>query len=174
MGGWVSVVFASRGIYRFCKYRNSFNKGLTSQLRSLRSNFEVAADTLHPKWRQLLEIIGQRSAPLYDGHPHAWVVSGGKMPQRLCSTYGKPEEFNFQFIEDSVIDTQVWRSDDPRQEPSIDPDLCPDCEQAQSDSVEDNRCRCFPNLYPRPQSAVSLQISSMANGKNNGVIARCV
>lgn len=174
MGGWVSIVFASWGIYRFCKYRTSFNKGLTARLRNLRSSFEVAADTLHPEWRQLLEVIGQRSVPLYHGHPHSWVIGRNKLPLQLCSTYTHmDEEFNFRFIEESVLDTHNWGQDDPRREPGIDSDICLDCGQYQSENVENNRCRCFSNLYTN-RSAVPVQIRSLSNGKNNGVIACCV
>ena len=56
--GWASLVFAGMGIYRFCKYRVGFDKDAMRRLRNLRKRLEVAADTLHPHWRQLLAIVG--------------------------------------------------------------------------------------------------------------------
>ncbi|KAK2766086.1 hypothetical protein FQN54_007601 [Arachnomyces sp. PD_36] len=136
--------------------------------------FEVAADTLHPEWRQLLEVIGQRSVPLYHGHPHSWVISSNKLPLQLCSTYTHTEEeFNFQFIEESVLDRRIWDSDDPRRESSIDLKLCLECGLYQSEDIKSNKCRCFSSLYGNPRSPVPIQICNLPNGKNNGVIA-CV
>ncbi|KAL1632612.1 hypothetical protein SLS56_003511 [Neofusicoccum ribis] len=59
--GWVALVFAGMGIYRFCKYRISFDKEAMQRLASLRPRLEVAADTLQPQWRQLLSFIGEPS-----------------------------------------------------------------------------------------------------------------
>ncbi|KAF7591187.1 hypothetical protein BBP40_001902 [Aspergillus hancockii] len=59
-GGWASLIFASAGVYRFCKYRTGFGDGFSTRLRHIRSSLEVAADTLHPEWRDLLQVIGQR------------------------------------------------------------------------------------------------------------------
>lgn len=69
-GGWAALVFAGMGLYRFCKYRVSFTDETYQTLRSLRHRFEVAADTLHPHWRQLLGIIGGPIDRKYTGHPH--------------------------------------------------------------------------------------------------------
>lgn len=67
-GGWPSLTFAGTGVYRFCKYELGFNEGLTTCLSQLASSFEVAADTLHPGYRQLLRVIGQDGPPRYQGH----------------------------------------------------------------------------------------------------------
>lgn len=75
-GGWAALVFAGMGLYRFCKYRVSFTEETFETLRRLRHRFEVAADTLHPRWRVLLGIIGESTARKYNGHPHDWVVNG--------------------------------------------------------------------------------------------------
>ena len=45
-GGWVCLVFAGMGIYRFCKYRIGFDPESMAILRRTRARFEVAADTL--------------------------------------------------------------------------------------------------------------------------------
>ena len=49
--GWVALVFAGLGIYRFCKYRVGFDDEAMGRLKSLASRFEVAADTIQPHWR---------------------------------------------------------------------------------------------------------------------------
>jgi hypothetical protein len=66
-GGWVSLVFASMGIYRFCKYRQDFTPQNMATLKRMRPRFEVAADTIHPEWRQLLSIIGEETSCMYLG-----------------------------------------------------------------------------------------------------------
>ena len=58
-GGWAALVFAGAGLYRFCKYRGELTKETFDTLGKLRHRFEVAADTLHPRWRQLLGIVGR-------------------------------------------------------------------------------------------------------------------
>ena len=68
-GGWVALVFAGMGLYRFCKYRVSFTEETFDKLRALRHRFEVAADTLHPRWRTLLDIVGESTQTKYRGHP---------------------------------------------------------------------------------------------------------
>ena len=173
-GGWVALTFASSGIYRFCKYRTGFDEGLMSRLRQLRSSLEVAADTLHPEWRQLLEVIGQRSQPLYSGHPNEWVTRNGEMALPLHSTYPHLSSFDYQFIEESVLDRHVFGADDPRRVPRMSPDHCQECGQLQSDNVQHNRCMCFPSLYGSPRSPPPLQIFQTPNGKNNGIVSRCV
>ena len=87
-GGWVALVFAGMGLYRFCKYRVSFTEETFDTLRALRHRFEVAADTLHPRWRILLGIIDESTQPKYRGHPHDWVVNGpGHEAIPLSQTY---------------------------------------------------------------------------------------
>lgn len=80
-GGWVALVFAGMGLYRFCKYRVSFTEETFETLRALRHRFEVAADTLHPRWRILLGIVGEPTQPKYRGHPHDWVVRQPSSPK---------------------------------------------------------------------------------------------
>lgn len=75
-GGWAALVFAGMGLYRFCKYRVSFTEETFEILQALRHRFEVAADTLHPRWRILLGIVGESTTRKYAGHPHDWVVNG--------------------------------------------------------------------------------------------------
>lgn len=175
-GGWASLVFAGSGIYRFCKYRIGFNEGLTTQLRHLRQSFEVAADTLHPQWRQLLGIVGQASPPRYTGHPHQWVIVDSHPAQPLKSTYRHlgVEELDYQFIDKSVIDQDVFGSRDPRLMPQINPDICSTCAERQSDNITLNRCSCFPDLFGCLRLPTAVQVVGTQNGKNNGVVARRV
>ena len=55
--GWVALVFSGMGLYRLCKYRIDFDIEKFSRARALRMRMEVAADTLHHNWRQLLAIV---------------------------------------------------------------------------------------------------------------------
>lgn len=97
------------GFYRFCKYRVGSTKEAVQRLQRLRRRFEVAADTLHPHWRQLLSIIGEPSARVYDGHPHDWVVSEHSEPIPLRQTYLQwDSNFSFEHLEESVIDEDAW------------------------------------------------------------------
>ncbi|KLJ10672.1 hypothetical protein EMPG_13946 [Blastomyces silverae] len=174
-GGWASLAFASSGVYRFCKYRTGFDDAFISRLQQLRDSFEVAADTLHPEWRQLLEVIGQNSSLHYTGHPHEWVVTeNGTSVLPLSVTYPHiPGDFIYQFIDESTWDRDVFGAEDPRQVPDMDPHTCRQCHQYQSDNVQINRCMCFPSLYGNPRSPPPLQIFQTKNGKNNGVLTRC-
>lgn len=89
-GGWAALIFSGMGLYRFCKYRVSFTEETYQTLRSLRHRFEVAADCLHPRWRQLLAIVGEPLERKYEGHPHDWVVCGpGDEAIPLPVTYQK-------------------------------------------------------------------------------------
>jgi hypothetical protein len=56
-GGWVALVFAGMGIYRFCKYRIGFDRDSMQRLRSLRPALEVAADTLQYVFQLLSFLI---------------------------------------------------------------------------------------------------------------------
>lgn len=173
-GGWVSLIFATLGVYRFCKYRVGFDENLISQLRQLRPSFEVAADTLHPEWRGLLEVISQDSSPVYSGHPHQWVTRNGQDALPLQSTYSQIPGFNFQFIQDPVLDEDTFCGEDPRRIPSLDPCHCQECGQYQSDNVQQNRCACFPALFGSPKPRPPVQVFQTTNSKNNGVVSRAV
>ncbi|KAK0129758.1 hypothetical protein ONS96_000314 [Cadophora gregata f. sp. sojae] len=174
IGGWACLVFAGPGIYRFCKYRGSFGKNLTTRLSRLRMSLEVAADTIHPEWRKLLAIIGQDTQRLYFGHPHDWVVRDGMSPVTLKSTYTQwNSDFSFTHIEDSVLDRLAWRADDPRRIFGANTAFCNDCGYFQSQNVSSNECRCFPELYGACKVPVPVQVFRTPFGKNNGLIARC-
>lgn len=174
-GGWASLVFAGSGVYRLCKYRVGFDDGLISQLRCLRHALEVAADTLHPEWRQLLDIIGQKSSPQYPGHPHEWVILDAHPAQPLRSTYSHlGNELDYHFIEESVIDRAVFDAYDPRRTPHINPKFCPVCEQRQSDNISLNRCSCFPDMFGCVKLPPAVQVFRTESGKNNGIVARLV
>ncbi|PGH26750.1 hypothetical protein AJ80_01514 [Polytolypa hystricis UAMH7299] len=173
-GGWVSLIFASTGVYRICKYRTGFDEGLTPRLKQLRSSFEVAADTLHPQWRDFLEIIGQQSPRRYSGHPHDWVIMTTGPAVKLSATYARMiPDFSFRFIDESVVDATVFPERDPRIAPGIDPNFCHDCGQRQSNDVQVNRCMCFPTLYGSSKSPAPVQVFHTLNGRHNGVVARC-
>ncbi|KAL3452086.1 hypothetical protein BJX65DRAFT_320813 [Aspergillus insuetus] len=175
-GGWLSLIFASVGVYRFCKYRTEFGEILFSRLRQIRSSLEVAADTLHPEWRDLLRVIQQETPQVYHGHPHEWVtVATAEEPALpLASTYDHlklPDGFEYRFIEECILDTVF--TEDPRRVPDLDPDICPVCSARQSDIIEQNQCTCFPALFGGVRTPPPVQIFRTPNGKNNGVIARC-
>lgn len=183
-GGWAALVFAGMGIYRFCKYRIGFDKDSMQRLRNLRPAIEVAADTLHPNWRQLLTAIGEPSKQVYRGHPHDYVIClDGSPPVPLRATYLQWDpNFSYQHIEEPVIDEHAWGCDDPRWtppttstsgEPSALP-LCDTCGKEQSDDPKQNCCFCFPTLFgtakPLPPPVL---IFRTADGRNNGLMALC-
>jgi len=148
---------------------------MTTRLRQIRSSVEVAADTLHPEWRQLLDVIGQGSPRRYHGHPHEWVTMTSKPALALDVTYRHlTDDFNFQFIDECVLDGDVFPDEDPRRTPDIDPNICQACKELQSDDVQQNRCFCFPALFGGPKNPIPVQLFNTASGKNNGVVARCV
>lgn len=154
-----------------------FNEGLTTRLRQLASSFEVAADTLHPGWRDLLRVVSQGEPGHYRGHPHEWVTvaTGPAIP--LQSTYAHlqlPGGFQYQFVDESIVDRAVFGGVDPRRAHSLDPDVCPVCKGRQSDDIKLNCCYCFPSLFGGPRYPAAVQLFNTANGKNNGVVARCV
>lgn len=167
-------------MYRFCKYRAEFGELLFSRLDHIRASLEVAADTLHPEWRDLLQVIQQDTPPVYHGHPHEWVTTtrndGRALP--LDSTYGHlqsqlPNGFQYRFIDDCVLDSSIYGTD-PRRVPGLNnPDICALCHERQSDEVQKNQCMCFPALFGGVRGPVPVQIFC-TNGKNNGVVARCV
>ncbi|KAF4313328.1 hypothetical protein GTA08_BOTSDO01247 [Botryosphaeria dothidea] len=114
--GWVALVFAGMGIYRFCKYRISFDKEAMQRLACLRSRFEVAADTLQPQWRQLLSFIGESSERMYHGHAHDWVVEDQSRPIPLSITYLQWDpNFSYEHIDSSIVDVRTWGFSDPRE-----------------------------------------------------------
>ncbi|KAL3459095.1 hypothetical protein BJX64DRAFT_265275 [Aspergillus heterothallicus] len=175
-GGWASLIFASAGVYRFCKYRAEFGEILFSRLKHIRSSLEVAADTLHPGWRKLLRVIQQETPPVYYGHPHEWVtMATEEAAVPLASTYDRlklPNGFQYRFIDDSVPDINDF-TEDPRRVPDLDPNTCTVCNERQSDTIEQNHCNCFPTLYGGVRTPLPVQIFRTPNGKNNGVVARC-
>lgn len=116
-GGWVSLVFAGMGIYRFCKYRISFSDSSMAVLSRYRARFEVAADTLHPCWREMLSIVDAAQPRIYTGHPHDWVISteDAALPIPLRQTYLQWDSaFEFTHLDASVIDVEAWGATDPR------------------------------------------------------------
>lgn len=171
------MIFASAGVYRFCKYRTGFGEGFSTRLRHIRSSLEVAADTLHPDWRDLLQVIGQQETRQYHGHPHEWVTVTGRPAVPLSSTYEHlqlPNGFHFRFIDECVLDTAAFGTEDPRRVPEIDPDVCLVCKERQSDEIEKNHCSCFSTLFGGVRNPVPVQLFHTTSGKNNGVIARSV
>ncbi|CBY00615.1 hypothetical protein IAQ61_011526 [Plenodomus lingam] len=179
--GWAALVFAGMGIYRFCKYRVGFDKDAMRRLRNLRNRLEVAADTLHPQWRQLLTIVGESSTLRYPGHPHEWVVfEDGSEPAPLSQTYQIQDPyFNFEHIEESIIDGHVWGCEDPRWTPQISSVakvpggyVCALCKESQSDDPKVNACFCFPSLFGSVQrKPPPVQVYRTLEGKNNGIVA---
>ncbi|KAA8912747.1 SET domain protein [Sphaerosporella brunnea] len=174
-GGWAALIFAEDGIYTICKYRVGFNDSLFSQLLTLRTAFEIAADTVHPSWRQLLKIIpggDTASAPLYTGHPHQWTLGRAGAPVPLSESY--PWIRQYILIETSVVDTEKWGIGfDPRRTVLAETYECAECGQIQDDSPERNKCRCFSYVYGGVKMSPPVQIfDTDAAGKANGLVAR--
>lgn len=170
----MSLIFAGAGLYRFCKYRIGFTKDLNTRLGRSQSSLEVAADTIHPKWRDLLRWVGQESQSRYCGHPHDWVVSDTGKPVTLASTYTQwYPDFMFRHLEDSELD-EAWGNIDPRGSSRTITVYCSNCGHLQSDNVSLNECRCFPELYGSCKAPCAVQVFRSGPGKNNGLIARCV
>lgn len=126
------------------------------RMRNLRKRLEVAADTLHPHWRQLLAIVGDSPSIQYPGHPHDWVVSDdGSDPIPLRQTYQSHDPyFAFEHIEESIIDDYAWKGEDPRWIPQTNALVrgngqytCELCKEHQSDDPKLNSCFCFPSLF---------------------------
>ncbi|KAI1632716.1 hypothetical protein F4809DRAFT_653059 [Biscogniauxia mediterranea] len=183
-GGWASLVFAGMGIYRFCKYRIGFDRESMQRLSNLRPALEVAADTMHPNWRQLLSIVGEPSQRVYHGHPHDWVVSlDGSRPTPLRTTYLQWDPyFSFRHIEECVVDEQTWGCDDPRWTPPTGSAVarisampaCETCGKEQSDDPKLNSCFCFPSLFGCAKPSPSpVQVFRTPNGRSNGLLALC-
>ena len=177
--GWAALVFAGTGLYRFCKYRVSFTDETFETLKALRHRFEVAADTLHPRWRTLLDIIGESTEPKYTGHPHDWVVNGpGNEAIPLPKTYHQwDKNFSYTHLDDCVIDEDAWDDFDPRSvvaESDSAAYICQYCHKTQSDDPTQNTCDCHPNVFGTTKaSMVPMQVFRTPDGKNNGLIACC-
>lgn len=178
-GGWAALVFAGMGIYRFCKYRIGLNAESMQSLRRLRSRIEVAADTIHPNWRQLLVIVGESSQRRFTGPPHDWVVfPDGSDPVPLRSTYLQYDRlFSFEHLDEPIVDVNAWGGDDPRWVPPLDVvarlnalHTCRKCGQDQSDDAELNACHCFPSLFGGPRAlCCPVQVFRTPDGRNNGL-----
>lgn len=126
-----------------------------------------------------MHVIGQEEPRRYDGHPHDWVtVPGGDMAVPLSSTYGHlnlPNGFQYKFIDECILDPEVFGTDDPRVVPELETtDICQICKEKQSDDIKMNQCSCFPSLFGSARSPAPVQIFHTTSGRNNGVIARCV
>ncbi|KIW42966.1 hypothetical protein, variant [Exophiala oligosperma] len=180
-GGWVPLIFAGMGLYRFCKYRLGFCPQNIATLKRLRLRFEVAADTIHPEWRLLLSIIGKPTTRVYHGHPCDWVVSKDSQPIPLADTYSQwTPAFRFEHLEESTIDEQAWGLIDPRTENShVQWTLprqfsCKKCGSTQSNDVSTNECLCFPALFGSGlRKPCPVQVFRTENGRNNGLLACC-
>ncbi|KAI5204985.1 SET domain-containing protein [Aureobasidium subglaciale] len=177
-GGWVCLVFAGMGIYRFCKYRIGFDPESMAILRRTRTRFEVAADTLHPHWRDMLTIVGDTSPRVYTGHPHDWVVSDHDDPVSLKQTYLQYDpNFSFTHMDSSIVDSYAFGADDPRQitvHSHQAAHICTVCGEKQSEDVTESTCCCFPNLFGSDQLPIApVQIFRTKNGRNNGLLACC-
>ncbi|KAM0470271.1 hypothetical protein ACHAP7_009569 [Fusarium lateritium] len=178
--GWVALVFSGMGLYRLCKYRIGFDVDKFHKARALRLRMEVAADTLHPNWRQLLTIVGESTQRTFIGHPHDWVVhQDGSDPISLRSTYLKHDpQFTFEHVDESVLDTTSWGADDPRWIPPPNTSVCIAgtnacdlCRQSQSNEAALNACKCFPGFFGGPKLPSAVQIFRTTNGRNNGLQA---
>lgn len=176
-GGYVTLIFAGPGLYRFCKYRLSFNDKSLKALLDLRPAFEVAADTLHPCWRHILGFLGLSQVRKYTGHLHDWVIRGPcGDPLPLATTYHKwDKHFSYQHIQESIIDKDVWGDHDPRSISQLTAPLsrsCEICREYQADNSAQNRCKCFPTIYGHSHAKLPpVQVAQTLSGKNNGLFA---
>lgn len=142
------------------------------RLNGLRTRFEVAADTLHPRWRQLLSIIGEPTRPRFTGHPHDWVIADDEEPIPLRKTYQQWDpDFSYEHIGECIVDKRLWSNGDPRKTTVATTYKCSRCGDIQSDIPEQNYCKCFPNLYGTQRGPCPVQIYRTADGRNNGLIA---
>ncbi|KAL8979653.1 MAG: hypothetical protein Q9205_005065 [Flavoplaca limonia] len=173
-GGWVSLVFTGSGIYSTCKYRVGFDDGLLQRLKKILASLEVAADTLHPNWRQLLTPIGAGTQRKYTAHPHDWVVDGEKDAIPLSTTYHQwDRDFSFQHLDQCILD-DCWHGQDPRRVCTGDTFTCSECDQRQSNDPQFNKCVCFPILNSCDNNVrIPVQVARCPHGKNNGLFARC-
>ncbi|KAF5982741.1 SET domain-containing protein [Fusarium bulbicola] len=178
--GWVALVFSGMGLYRLCKYRIDFDKDKFGRARALRARMEVAADTLHRNWRQLLAIVGEPTERRFTGHPHDWVVyQDVSDPVPLRSAYLQYDpNFSFEHVDECVIDSMWWGADDPRWMPptsrassTANGNNCVLCDQVQSDDAVLNSCKCFPSLFSGPKLPPAVQIFRTSNGRSNGLQA---
>ena len=177
-GGWAVLVFAGHGLYRYCKYRVGFTSEAFRYLQRYQARFQVAADTIHPRWRDLLTIVGQTGPAKYTGHPHDWVIVDDDAAISLKQSYLEwNADFTYEHLEDSVLDDDKWASGgDPRRVVSEDAltstqFLCDVCNEKQSDQFGENHCLCFPNLFGNQKRPSPVQIMQTRNGKNNGLFA---
>ena len=173
--GWAALTFSGPGIYRFSKYRMGFGQEAMAKLQSLRSRFEVAADTLQPQWRQTLALVGVSTRRIYRGHPHDWVVSKKDDPVPLAWTYRHLEHpFAFEHIRKSLIDEEAWGTYDPRRLENGPHYLCTLCSKPQSELAVKNECECFADLFGRSAPPLNpVQVFGTEDGRNNGLMACC-
>ncbi|KAJ9501038.1 hypothetical protein H2202_003596 [Exophiala xenobiotica] len=153
-------------------------------LKRLRTRFEVAADTIHPEWRQLLSVIGDSSTRVFKAHPCDWVVSRSGSPVvPLPDTYSQwDSDFSFEHLEECVIDEQAWGPMDPRAENNHNTHqtlprrlLCERCGSQQSNDPGINECHCFPAMFGSgPRKPYPVQVFRTENGRNNGLLACCM
>ena len=179
-GGWAMLVFSGMGLYRLCKYRIDFSKDKLKHLSNLRRRVELAADTLHPTWRQLLAIVGGETQRRFTGHPHDWVVRvDGREPLPLRDTYptGSISPV-FEHRQDCIVEPTKWPHGDPRWVPPATvsdcvsgAEICHNCGQVQSANPRHNRCECFRNLFGSTRGPCPVQIFRTLNGRNNGLQA---
>lgn len=175
--GWAALVFSGMGLYRLCKYRIGLNEKGFDALKRLKPRIEVAADTLHPQWRQLLAFVGEDTRRVFTGHPHDWAVNlGGSDPVPLRSTYVESDPFfTFEHLKESIVDRQAWDGEDPRYVPPVSVTApvanCRACGQEQSDDAMQNQCYCFPSLFGCSRQPAMVQVFRTLDGRNNGVLA---
>lgn len=175
--GWAALIFSGMGLYRLCKYRIGLNQKGFDTLKRLKLRIEVAADTLHPQWRQVLAFVGEGTSPFFTGHPHDWVVHlDGTDPVPLRHTYIESDPFfTFEHLEEPTIDTQAWPTFDPRSVPPVNVVAsaveCLACGQTQSEEPTKNQCNCFPSIFGGPRRPAMVQIFRTLDGRGNGLQA---
>ncbi|KAF8428218.1 hypothetical protein EV426DRAFT_332991 [Tirmania nivea] len=184
-GGWPALIFAEEGggVYNVCKYRaGGWKEGIFDELEQLREAIELAADTLQPEWRRLIEVLfgsdnGIPERRCWEGqYPHQWVIGLDGTPIPLSETYLGGLEY--ELIEASVIDEESWGDRDPRRvvPEGDEPYLCNTCGEIQSEEPLGNKCLCYPDLYGggagrRGGKYSPVQICRTQD-KGNGLIAR--
>jgi hypothetical protein len=133
----------------------------------------VAADTLHPQWRELLRFVQVPKSRKYTGHSHDWVVhKRGGNPVSLASTCRRWDlDFTFEHVRESIIDASAREEYDPRQVSYRPTHTCSVCEKVQSASLENNQCQRFPDLYEaNARLSYLVPVFQTEDGRNNGLV----
>jgi hypothetical protein len=80
---------------------------------------------------------------------------------------------DYQLVTESMVDTEKWDKD-PRRVADGPIYICVECAQLQDKAPQQNKCRCYPELYGGRRTIPPVQIFDTTMGKGNGLMARFV